>query len=144
MRILIDGDGCMRTDTTISIAKQHNIPVKIFHDTARIIDNEYAEIRVIDKGRDAVDIAIANEILKGDIVITNDVGLATMVLAKGGHAMNSYGLTYTTDNISAFAEARYIKGCIKRKTDRHKTGRILPKQEHFSFYQELSNLIESN
>lgn len=80
--ILIDADGCPVVDLTVRIGRSHGVPVKILCDTAHRIEREGAETLVFDKGADSVDFALVNRITPGDIVITQDYGLATMCLAR--------------------------------------------------------------
>ena len=81
--ILIDADGCPVVDLTVRIGRSHGVPMKILCDTAHRIEREGAETLVFDKGADSVDFALVNRITPGDIVITQDYGLATMCLAAG-------------------------------------------------------------
>ena len=82
MNILIDADGCPVVDLTLQIAKQFGIPVVILCDTSHQIEREGAQTRVFDKGADSVDFALVNRVKPGDIVVTQDYGLASMCLAK--------------------------------------------------------------
>ena len=80
--ILIDADGCPVVDLTVRIGRVHGVPVKILCDTAHRIEREGAETLVFDKGADSVDFALVNRVQPGDIVITQDYGLASMCLAR--------------------------------------------------------------
>ena len=82
MNILIDADGCPVVDLTLQIAKQFGVPVIILCDTAHQIEREGAQTLVFDKGADSVDFALVNRVKPGDIVVTQDYGLASMCLAK--------------------------------------------------------------
>ena len=80
--ILIDADGCPVVDLTVRIGRVHGVPVKILCDTAHRIEREGAETLVFDKGADSVDFALVNRVQPGDIVITQDYGLASICLAR--------------------------------------------------------------
>ena len=82
MNILIDADGCPVVDLTLQIAKQFGIPVIILCDTSHQIEREGAQTLVFDKGADSVDFALVNRVKPGDIVVTQDYGLASMCLAR--------------------------------------------------------------
>ena len=77
LKILIDGDSCSKIDDTIHIAKKHDIPVHIYKDYDHELSNDYAEIHTVEVGSDSADFAIANNTDAGDIVVTNDTGLAS-------------------------------------------------------------------
>ena len=101
MNILIDADGCPVVDLTLQIAKQFGVPVIILCDTAHQIEREGAQTLVFDKGADSVDFALVNRVKPGDIVVTQDYGLASMCLAKCARVLNQNGLEYTADNLEA-------------------------------------------
>ena len=81
MKILIDADGCPVVDLTIQIAAQYKVPVLILCDTAHQIQRNGAQTLIFGKGTDSVDFALVNRVHPGDLVITQDYGLASMCLA---------------------------------------------------------------
>ena len=115
MKILIDGDGCPVIDITIKLAKKYEVPVVIFCDTAHLLDKEGATLHVIGKGSDAVDFALVNEVKRNDLVITQDYGLAAMVLAKCGEVMNQDGMQLTDENIGDLLHRRHMGKTMRRQ-----------------------------
>lgn len=109
MKILIDGDSCNVINKTVKKASKKNIEVHIYCDTKHYIQNDYAIVHIIDAGPDAVDFAIANNVEKGDIVLTNDGGLAAMVKAKQGKPQKFCGAPYTDMDIQEALAQRYIR-----------------------------------
>ena len=79
---------------------------------------DHAEAVIVDKGRDSADLKIAAIAEKGDIVITQDYGLAAMCLAKGAYALNQDGMCYTVDNIDALLLSRHTAAKIRRSGGR--------------------------
>ena len=82
MQILIDADGCPVVEFAVELARQHHIPCVILCDTAHRIEKPGAETVILSQGADSVDFALVNRVRKGDIVVTQDYGLAAMCLAK--------------------------------------------------------------
>ena len=107
MNILIDADGCPVVDLTLQIAKRFGVPVIILCDTSHQIEREGAQTLVFDKGADSVDFALVNRVKPGDVVVTQDYGLASMCLAKRARVLNQNGLEYTADNMEALMLRRY-------------------------------------
>lgn len=107
MTILIDADGCPVVDLTLRVAKQYDISVIIMCDTSHKIEREGAQTFVFDKGADSVDFALVNRVHPGDVVITQDYGLASMCLARCARVLNQNGLEYTADNIDALLFRRH-------------------------------------
>lgn len=127
MKILIDADGCPVVKQATQIAKENNIEVVIFCDTSHIINSDYAQIITVSKGADSVDFALVNEVKNGDIVVTQDYGLAAMVLSKGGKAVTQNGMIISDRNLGLLLTTRYeskkarmsgahLKGPKKRTT----------------------------
>ena len=103
--VLIDADGCPVVDLTIHICCAHSVPVLILCDTAHRIERDGA--MVFDKGADSVDFALVNRVRPGDVVITQDYGLAAMCLSRRARVLNQNGLEYTADNIEGLLEQRH-------------------------------------
>lgn len=82
MRIFIDADGCPVTESAINFAKQHNIECYVVCDTSHEFSFNYASVITVSKGKDSADYKIVNLISPGDIVVTQDYGLAAMCLQR--------------------------------------------------------------
>ena len=143
MKILIDGDSCNVIPYTEKIAKRNNIMCHIYCDTSRLLESEYSEIHIVDKGKDSADFAILNKCGKHDVVVTNDSGLAAMVLAKQGYAINSHGFEYTKGNIDSYLNRRHLRNITKRRTNKQKVvGIIKPNQTYDSYSTILKSVIQ--
>jgi len=82
VKVLIDADACPVVDIALKLCKKHHISCLLLCDTAHTIHRDGAETLVFDKGADSVDFALVNRANPGDIVITQDYGLASMCLGK--------------------------------------------------------------
>jgi uncharacterized protein YaiI (UPF0178 family) len=140
MKILIDADGCPVVDLTINIAKKFNIQVILICDTAHQLEREGAETVTISQGADAVDFALVNRVNKGDIVITQDYGLAAMVLSKQANVMNQNGLRYTDDNIDQLLFTRYVSKKVRIAGGRVKGPKKRQKEDNLKFEMALEEL----
>ena len=114
MKILVDADACPVVKKIESVARQHQIPVILFCDTSRILQSSYSQIEVVGAGPDAVDFALIKECAAGDIVITQDYGLAAMALSKKAYALRCNGMRYTDENIVRMLEERHIVKKVRR------------------------------
>lgn len=108
MKILVDADACPVKDIIEDIAKGFGIPVLMFIDTSHILSSFYSEIVIVSKAPDAVDFALINRTERGDIVVTQDYGVAAMALGKGAHAIHQSGKIYTENNIDLMLMERHI------------------------------------
>ena len=108
MTVLIDADACPVTRMAESISKAHSIPCILLCDTNHILESDYSEVRTIGAGADAVDFALINLCRKGDLVVTQDYGVAAMALGKGAYAIHQSGRWYTNDNIDELLMQRHL------------------------------------
>lgn len=136
-RILVDADGCPVVDAAISLAKKYQLSCVLFCDTSHEFEKIGARTIVVDQGADSADFALANHIRHGDIVITQDYGLAAMALAKKANVFNQNGQQYTNDNIDMLLSVRYERRKQRRMNGR---GTRIPKrtqEQDKAFYQSL-------
>lgn len=108
MKILVDADACPVIDIIEHVAKKAKIKVILLCDTNHILQSHYSEVKVIGAGVDAVDFALVNLCKKGDIVVTQDYGVAAMALGKGALGIHQNGKWYTNDNIDRMLMERHI------------------------------------
>jgi uncharacterized protein YaiI (UPF0178 family) len=78
MKILVDADACPVKNIIEKIARQYGLPVLMLIDTSHILASDYSEIILVSKAPDAVDFALINRTVRGDIVVTQDYGVAAM------------------------------------------------------------------
>lgn len=107
MKVLIDADACPVVDIAVRLCAKQGIPCLLLCDTAHACYRDGAETLVFDKGADSVDFALVNRVFPGDIVITQDYGLASMCLGKRARILHQDGWEYTEDNISGLMEQRH-------------------------------------
>ena len=133
MRILVDADACPVKSIIVKVAKELSISVIMIIDTSHVIDDGYSEVITVDKARDSVDIALVNRVLKGDVVVTQDYGVAAMVLAKGGAVINQNGLIYNKDNMDRLLFERHLSQKVRRAGGKTSTIRKRTKEDDEKF-----------
>ncbi|MGE5474453.1 MAG: YaiI/YqxD family protein [Ignavibacteriales bacterium] len=144
MKILVDADACPVKQIIVRIAKENNIPVIMFIDTSHVINDGYSEVKILDKSRDSVDIALANQVAKGDIVVTQDYGVAAMALPKGAKAVNQNGLIYSNQNIDKLLFERHIGKKVRQGGGRTAGPRKRTKEDDENFEKAFKSLIYNN
>ena len=144
MNILIAADGCPVVDLTMQTAKQFDVPVIILCDTSHQIERDGVQTLMFDKGADSVDFALVNRVRPGDIVVTQDYGLASMCLAKCARVLNQNGLEYTADNIDALMLRRYENKKLLRAGKHPKGNAKRTKEQDTKFEEALEQILNSN
>jgi len=120
LRILVDADACPVKSIIVRVARERDIPVTMFTDTAHVIDDGYSKVITVDTQADSVDFALMGVLRREDIVVTQDYGLAAMVLGKGARALNQNGLVYTDENMDRLLMERHLSAKARRGGKRTK------------------------
>ena len=144
MKILVDADACPVKDIIIHEAKARNLPVLMFTDTSHEINDGYSSVFVVDKARDSADFALIARAKAGDIVVTQDFGVAAMALAVGAAAINQNGLIFTSDNIGILLEQRHISQKIRRSGGRTANPPRRTQSDNQKFKTAFIKLLEEN
>ena len=120
--IYIDADACPVTHIAEEIARRHGIPVTILCDTNHVMYSDYSTVKLIGAGADAVDLALINLCKAGDIVITQDYGVAALALGKSALAVHQSGKCFTDDNIGGLLMDRHLAKKARRSGKHHLKG----------------------
>lgn len=148
MKILVDADACPVKGLIEEIAARWKLPVVMLIDTSHCLTSDYSEIILVSKAPDAVDFALINRTVRGDVVVTQDYGVATMALGKGAYAIHPNGKVYTDSNIEILLMERDIAKKCRRSGDRikgHTKKRTSADDNHFasSFSKLILKALES-
>ena len=119
MQILVDADACPVVGIVERIAKQNHILCTLLCDTNHVLQSDYSEVKVIGAGADAVDYALINICHNGDIVVSQDYGVAAMALGKGAYAIHQNGKWYTNDNIDQMLMERHLSKKARMGKGKH-------------------------
>lgn len=142
MKILIDADGCPVVNIAVHLAKARKLGCLILCDTSHRIDKDGAKTLIFAKGADSVDFALVNRICAGDIVITQDYGLAAMCLARNAAVLNQDGREYTAGNIDALLLARHTAKKIRSAGGRLKGTPKRTAAQDKQFTEALARLLD--
>ncbi len=142
MEIFIDADGCPVIGPTLKIAKDNSLEVTIVKNYAHEIHDDYAKIITVDISRDSADYYIANHIKKDDLLITQDYGLAAMVLARGAHCMTQNGHVITNDNILSHLSQRHTSQKMRKEKRVYTKIKKRTSEDDEAFILSLKTLIK--
>ena len=108
-RIFIDADACPVKDETYKVAIRYGLTVFVVSNSFIMTPREtWIERVIVDSGPDIADDWIADQVLRRDIVITNDIPLASRCLEKGALVIGATGRAFTPDSIGMALAARGI------------------------------------
>ena len=137
MKILVDADACPVTRIVEHTAHKENIECILLCDTNHVLYSDYSEVKIIGAGADAVDFALLNLCRKGDVVVTQDYGVAAMILGKGAYGIHQSGKWYTNQNIDQLLMERHLaKKARMGKSKHHLKGPSKRTEEDDKRFQE--------
>jgi len=143
MTVFIDADGCPVVDITVKLSAQAKIKCVIICDTSHVFDKPGATTITVSQGSDSVDFALVNMVEKGDVVVTQDYGLAAMSLARGAVPVNQDGMVFTNDNIDSLLMQRHVSKKLRASGIRQKSSSKRTSEQNKLFEAKLKELLSS-
>lgn len=143
MNIFVDADGCPVVELAIKIAKEYDIHIVVVKNHAVHIEDDYAEIVTVDISSDSADYYIVNRIGKGDILVSQDHGLAAVCLAKGAICINQNGFIINNENIDGMLNRRHMNSKLRRQQGIYTKFKKRNPQANEDFEKTLRGIIES-
>ena len=141
MIIYIDADGCPVVDIAVKLSNQTGAECIIICDTSHVFEKPGAKTITVPRGNDSVDFVLVNMVQKGDIVITQDFGLAAMCLSKGAIPINQNGVVYNDDNIDGMLMQRHTAKKIRMAGGRLKGPSKRTDEQNKAFEKSLMKVI---
>lgn len=141
-RIIVDGDACPRGAMSIvyELTEEYRWEMIVIASFRHDLKGDYQHIMVGDEPQ-AADMAIINECKEGDIVITQDWGLAAIVMAKKAVALSPKGVIYKKERIDFLLEERSLKAKVRRCGGKIKGPSARKREDDERFKKSLTKLI---
>lgn len=146
MRILVDADACPKKEEIIQAAQLHQIPVLLVSSISHFSTKELPEgiERIwVDKGSDQADFKIMKLAYPNDIVVTQDYGLASMLLPKRCRVLHHEGYEYTNNSIQKLIDGRHLSAQSRRQSKKSKAKSLNPfaDETQYKFDELLEKVI---
>lgn len=143
MKMVVDADACPKAALEICmvLGRRYRVPVWTVASFNHSISSDH-HITVGNASQEA-DIKIINVTEPGDIIITQDWGLAAMVLGKRAKCVNPAGREYQTETIGFLLEEREAKAKLRRSGGRTKGPRKRTAEEDARFRRCLERLLSA-
>lgn len=143
-RIVVDADSCPVKNEIIQVGREFQVPVILVASFAHYSsESEGAQIYYVDQSSQSVDLFIVNFIKQGDIVVTGDYGLASIVLKPRIKALSFRGIEYTQDNIDMFLDQRHYTLKAKRSGGKIKGPKPFTNIDREKFVEILRKILNS-
>ena len=144
MRVFVDADACPVVGIIEKVAREHNVLVTLLCDTNHVLSSAYSEVIVVGAGADAVDYKLISICHKGDIVVSQDYGVAAMALGKGAYAIHQSGKWYTNENIDQMLMERHLNKKARRASRKNhlKGPRKRTSEDNERFRESFEKMIQ--
>ncbi|MDO3409179.1 YaiI/YqxD family protein [Saccharibacillus sp. CPCC 101409] len=141
-RILVDADACPVKEEVKRAARTANVPA-VFVSSYDHMLREQSGVQIVrvDPGKESADLYIVNHTKAGDVVVTQDYGLAALVLAKKAFALSERGAVYDAGNIEFLLDRRHISAKVRRGGGRTKGPRKFTAEDRAVFSEKLLKLL---
>ena len=143
MQIFVDADACPVVDIVETIAEKYNIKTTLLCDTNHVLYSDYSEVIVVGAGADAVDYKLISLCHRGDIVVSQDYGVAAMALGKAAYAIHQSGRWYTDENIDRMLMERHLNKKARRSSHQNhiKGSKKRTEEDDGRFAQSFEKMI---
>lgn len=146
MKIIVDADACPVKKEIIEVAADFNLSVLLVMSIAHYSFDtlpEHVETIYVEKGADRADFKIVQLAKKEDIIITQDYGLASLLLPKGCRVVHHKGYEYTDENIDRMLETRHFSAMQREAGQRTKGPSAFTEEDRKSFKLYFKELIKN-
>jgi uncharacterized protein len=140
--ILVDADSCPVKEEIVEIAACYSIkPIFVASFDHYKADTEGSYWEYVDSGKEAVDVFIMNRAKAGDIIVTQDIGLAATLLAKGVYVLSPRGTVYEEKDINTALEMRYFSAKARRRGIYGKGPKPYNQNDRLKFVKQLTKIL---
>ena len=152
MTLLIDADACPVTADALAVARRAGVPVVIAGNTTQNLERHprdvsharhgfWVDTLAVSCGADSADFAIVEALQPGDVVVTQDIGLAAMVLGRGARAIGVRGRVYSTATIDSDLFIRAEEKKVRRAGGRTRGPAAFTGRDRRCFVENLEGLL---
>lgn len=146
MKLIIDADASPVKNEVIQLAEKYDFQVVLVSSISHFTHEIYPEFVTavyVEKGADMADFKIVQLAKKSDMIITQDYGLASLLLPKGCHVFHHKGYEYTKDNIDSLLQNRHFSALQRQSGQRTKGPKPFTEGDRKRFKDFLEDFIQT-
>jgi len=145
MKIFVDADACPVQSELIDIAEDYRFEVTLVksysHYSIQPLPS-HVDVVYVDKGADMADFEIIKLAKQGDMIVTQDYGLASLALGKGCHVMHHKGFMYTKHNIDRLLSNRHANQVARRAGHRTRGPKAFTQEDRDKFSTFFEEMLQ--
>ncbi|MVO99414.1 YaiI/YqxD family protein [Paenibacillus sp. N10] len=141
-QIIVDADACPVKNEIVQVALRYSVRVLMVASfDHRLQEQEGVQIVQVDRSDQSVDLFIANHIHRGDVLVTQDFGLAAIGLGKGAVCLSNRGQEYTNQTIDFLLDRRHTQGKLRRGGKHSKGPKPFTSKDREFFLHGLTKVL---
>lgn len=153
--LFIDADACPVTREALAEARRAHVPCVIAGNSTQNLARHlrgsdpteprkgfWARLLQVGVGADSADFAIVEQLTPDDVVVTQDIGLASIVLGRGARAIGVRGHVYNPLTIDSMMFIRHEEKKVRRAGWRTKGPAAFEDDDRERFVRNLRRLLE--
>ncbi len=143
IEIFVDGDGCPVKDETYVVATRYGVRVALVANSRLNVPEGFGvEMVLVDRGPDAADDWIVENLRPGDVVVTADIPLAARCLKAGARALGTNGRIFSEDSIGDLLATRDLKAYLREAGATSGGPPAMSAKDRSRFLSKLDELVQ--
>lgn len=144
LHIYIDADACPVKEEALKVAARHGLGITyVANSWMRLPEGERVERVIVTDGPDAADNWIADRAGKGDIVVTQDIPLASRVLKNGAKAIGNTGKPFTEASIGMALAMRELSQHLRETGESRGFNAAFTRQDRSRFLEAIELAVQA-
>lgn len=141
--VYVDADACPVKREIIETCRAFGVRVVLVASHAHRMPEagDGVDVVQVDRAGQSADLAIANRIGRGDVLVTQDFGLAALALARGAAVLSERGREYRPETIDALLASRHAAAKARRGGGRTKGPAAFAGEDRRKFLQTLTKVL---
>ena len=152
--LFVDADACPVTREALAVARAERVPCVIAGNSTQNLERSiratdprepragfWVRTLQVGVGSDSADFAIVEELQPTDVVVTQDIGLASIVLGRGARAIGVRGHVYNPLTIDSMMFIRHEEKKVRRAGGRTGGPAAFEDEDRERFSRNLRRLV---
>ncbi|WP_064091460.1 YaiI/YqxD family protein [Rossellomorea aquimaris] len=142
--VYVDADACPVKKEIISISKIYDLDVVFVASHAHKKNTpDQGKWVYVDSSKEAADLYIMNHVRAHDVLVTQDIGLASLVLPKKVYAISPRGKAYKEESIVTALDYRYVAAKERRKGNYGKGPKPFTNEDREMFRLQFDKMLSN-
>jgi uncharacterized protein YaiI (UPF0178 family) len=143
IEILVDGDGCPVKHEAYVVAARYGVPVALVANSLlNVPEGLGVKMVLVERGPDAADDWIVENVRPGDVVVTADIPLAARCLEAGARVLGTNGRVFSEDSIGNLVAMRNLKADLREAGVMSGGPPAMSAKDRSRFLSKLDELVQ--